>query len=55
MFKQGKPYVQIIPFKRESWKAAFDTVKNNNKNKFNYLSSLLNAYKDKIWFRKKWD
>jgi hypothetical protein len=55
IFTQGTPYVQIIPFKRESWKSKFSTFENNKKDQFNYLSELVNIYKKQIWFKKKWD
>lgn len=55
-FKQGTPYVQIIPFKREPWKfktKSFD--KNIMKNKFDFFSKIINRYKTLIWERKKWN
>tara|TARA_Y100001973_G_C5195672_1_gene334078 strand:- start:838 stop:1599 length:762 start_codon:yes stop_codon:yes gene_type:complete len=57
MFKQGTPYAQVIPFKRESWKSKFSEIdiSKNKKDKFNFLSSLHNVYKNKVWHRKKWE
>ena len=51
------PYAQVIPFKRQSWKSKFSTINinKNKKDKFNYLSSLYNVYKNKVWHRKKWE
>ena len=55
LFKQGMPYVQIIPFKRESWQSEIKSINNNLiKQKFQNLGSLINSYKEKIWLRKKW-
>jgi hypothetical protein len=53
---KGLPYVQIIPFKRDSWKMTFSK---SNKTKllsallFNQLR-LLNNYKKKFWSKKIW-
>jgi len=55
MFKQGTPYVQVIPFKRESWNFKIKAIDNNIvKQKFQNLGSLINSYKEKIWFKKTW-
>ena len=52
IIKRGTPYVQVIPFKRESWKM---TIKTKQKNS-NYMWPLqfLNNYKDRIWNKIKW-
>ena len=55
MFKQGTPYVQVIPFKRESWNFKIKAIDNNLlKKRFQNLGSLINSYKEKIWFKKTW-
>jgi hypothetical protein len=54
--KKGTPYVQIIPFKRNSWKM---TVKPRNQKEIQnsrlfYGLKVLNIYKDKYWNKKSW-
>jgi hypothetical protein len=54
--KKGTPYVQIIPFKRDSWKM---TVKPRKQKEIQnsylfYGFKLLNIYKDKYWNKKSW-
>jgi len=56
LIKKGTPYVQIIPFKRDSWKMKF---KKRNKrdieiNKISFNLKLLNFYKDRYWNKKSW-
>ena len=54
--KKGTPYVQIIPFKRESWKIVTKSRKQKeiqNARLF-YGLKLLNIYKDKYWYKKSW-
>lgn len=53
IFKQGLPYVQIIPFKRDSWRKKISTMK-KVKNNFRYFSKLLDRYKHLIWSKKTW-
>lgn len=52
VMKRGTPYVQVIPFKRDSWKM---TIKAKQTMK-NYLWPLqfLHNYKDRIWNKIKW-
>ena len=54
--KKGTPYVQIIPFKRDSWKMTIISRETNEiKNSRLFLKlSLLNVYKDKYWKKKSW-
>tara|TARA_R100000329_G_scaffold119587_1_gene98576 strand:- start:1668 stop:2039 length:372 start_codon:yes stop_codon:yes gene_type:complete len=56
IIKQETPYVQVIPFKRESWKMKI--VKQNtqqfNKKKLWYPFVVLNNYKNKFWHKKSW-
>jgi len=54
-FKQGTPYVQVIPFKRDSWKRKYSTIKINKGKRFSYFSSILNRYKKLIWKKKIWN
>lgn len=55
VIKKGTPYVQILPFKRDSWKM---TIKSRNQKEIQnsrifYGLKLLNIYKDKYWNKKK--
>jgi len=54
--KKGTPYVQIIPFKRDSWKMTFKSRKQKEiqNSRIFYGLSLLNRYKDKYWSKKSW-
>jgi len=54
--KKGTPYVQIIPFKRDSWemKTKSKEQKEIQRPKLFYNLSLLNTYKDKYWNKKSW-
>jgi hypothetical protein len=54
--KKGTPYVQIIPFKRESWKMIVKskTQKEIQNSRLFYGLKLLNIYKDKFWNKKSW-
>jgi hypothetical protein len=55
-FKKGTPYVQIIPFKRESWKMIIQSRKQKEikKSMFSYNLNLINVYKQKFWKKKLW-
>lgn len=51
LFKKGTPYVQIIPFKRESWKMDVD-AQDENKNsiiRLKYKLNVLNNYRKQHW------
>jgi hypothetical protein len=54
--KKGTPYVQIIPFKRESWKLELKPRKQKEiqNSKLFYGLKFLNVYKDKYWNKKSW-
>ena len=54
--KKGTPYVQIIPFKRDSWKMIFKSRKQKEiqNSRLFYTLKLLNIYKDKYWNKKLW-
>jgi len=56
IIKKGTPYVQIIPFKRDSWKIIFKSVKQKEvqNSRLFYGLKLLNVYKDKYWNKKSW-
>jgi hypothetical protein len=56
IIKKGTPYVQIIPFKRENWKAKFSkkTTKELFTFRMNYALKLLHNYKSRFWNKKSW-
>ena len=56
MIEKGTPYVQIIPFKRDSWKIKFKTreQKEVQNSRIFYGLKLLNIYKDRYWNKKSW-
>jgi len=56
IIEKGTPYVQIIPFKRDSWKMSLKPRKQaevQNSRLF-YTLKLINIYKDKYWNKKSW-
>tara|TARA_R110000787_G_scaffold150281_1_gene264166 strand:- start:2724 stop:3464 length:741 start_codon:yes stop_codon:yes gene_type:complete len=57
IIKKGTPYVQVIPFKRESWKMKIKSVLTNvlKKNKMFYNLQIIHVYKNKFWSKKKWN
>jgi hypothetical protein len=54
--KKGTPYVQIIPFKRDSWKMIVKSraQKEIQNSRLFYGLKLLNIYKEKYWNKKSW-
>jgi len=54
--KKGTPYVQIIPFKRDTWKMSFKSRKEKEvrNSRLFYPLKLLNNYKDRYWNKKSW-
>jgi len=60
VLKQGTPYVQVIPFKRQRWKMNLsfletkDAPKRNLKNTFKFHSKLYHVYKTRFWNKKSW-
>jgi len=54
--KKGIPYVQIIPFKRDSWKMSLKprNQKEVQNSRLFFGLKLLNIYKDKYWNKKSW-
>ena len=57
IIKKGTPYVQIIPFKRESWSMKIKSVSTNvlKKYKMFYELNIIHKYKNKFWNKKKWN
>lgn len=56
IIKKGTPYVQVIPFKRESWKikiSSFD-INKQIKETFIYNSTLIRKYQNLFWNKKTW-
>jgi len=54
--KKGTPYVQIIPFKRDSWKMTIKSRKQKEiqNSKLFFGLKIINTYKDKYWNKKSW-
>jgi len=54
--KRGTPYVQIIPFKRDSWKMQIKPEKQNKIQSASifYKLEILNNYKNNFWKKKSW-
>ena len=53
-FKQGMPYVQVIPFKRDSWYFEKEIIKPNFSKIFSYFSQFQDRYKKQNWVKKIW-
>jgi len=54
--QRGTPYVQIIPFKRESWKMKIEEYKGDPLiDRLTLLKLLWNNYKNNFWSKKKWN
>jgi hypothetical protein len=56
LLKKGTPYVQVIPFKRDTWKMKIigKTTEEIRKGKIFYNLSMLHIYKNKFWNKKSW-
>jgi hypothetical protein len=56
IIKKGTPYVQIIPFKRDSWKMVVKSRKQKEiqNSRLFYNLKLINIYKEKYWNKKSW-
>ena len=54
--KKGTPYVQVIPFKRESWKMVIEGKKSKGlvKERFGFSLKFLHKYKTLYWHKKSW-
>lgn len=56
IIKRGTPYVQCIPFKRESWKMKVqeqDELEKQENNFFQFVN-IINDYKNNVWSKKSW-
>jgi hypothetical protein len=56
LIKKGTPYVQIIPFKRDSWKMSIKSRKQKEiqNSRIFYALKVLNIYKERYWNKKSW-
>lgn len=58
VIKQGTPFVQVIPFKREEWSAEIINPEEANKEmvkqRLNLRSTFVNGYKNKMRSKKEW-
>jgi hypothetical protein len=54
--KKGTPYVQVIPFKRDSWKMIVKSRKQKEiqNSRLFYGLQILGTYKEKYWDKKSW-
>ena len=52
--KIGTPYVQVFPFKRDTWKMKITPKKDSTKSPFEIYTHILHNYKNKWWHRKSW-
>jgi hypothetical protein len=53
--KKGTPYVQVIPYKRESWNMEIKEEKQIVKKKFFYDLTFMQKYKNKFWNKVSWN
>lgn len=56
IIKRGTPIIQIIPFKRESWKMKIKETPREEfeLNFFKYSKQLMYTYKENFWSKKSW-
>jgi hypothetical protein len=54
VIKKGTPYVQVIPFKRDSWKMEITNNENYNERLFFESFTLIHTYKTRWWNKKSW-
>lgn len=57
VIERGTPYVQVIPFKRESWKMKIVEIEEEEKKMqdFNFHKKIMHNYKIFYWSKKKWN
>ena len=57
VIKKGTPYVQVIPFKRDSWKMTFKPIpqKEITASRIFYGLKILHNYKNRFWKKKSWN
>jgi hypothetical protein len=56
LIKRGTPYVQIIPFKRDSWEMSVQSIDETelNKKRAFFKKLITNTYKTFFWKKKSW-
>ena len=54
IIKEGTPYVQVIPFKRDSWKMKIRPKKNAEITRLSAVRSVFHSYKEYFWKKKSW-
>jgi len=56
IIKEGTPFVQVIPFKRDNWQMNLTCTKDTELQleKFKLFSKFINKYKNKWWYKKSW-
>tara|TARA_R100000005_G_scaffold96608_1_gene85105 strand:- start:8771 stop:9397 length:627 start_codon:yes stop_codon:yes gene_type:complete len=54
LMKKGTPYVQVIPYKKESWEMKVKEIKTAKKSTFLYPMKLLHNYKTSFWKKITW-
>ena len=56
IIKKGTPYVQIIPFKRESWKMSTAAINKKERDMYliDYWLGVLRVYQNKLWDKISW-
>ena len=58
MLEIGTPYVQVIPFRRKSWKMKIKGLTTNEivkvENSTGVKFDILHTYKDKFWSKPTW-
>ena len=54
IIKEGTPYVQVIPFKRDSWKMKIIPKKNAEITRLSAVRSVFHSYKEYFWKKKSW-
>ena len=55
LLKKGTPYVQVIPYKRESWNMEIKEKKQTVKKIFFYNLTFIQKYKNKFWNKVSWN
>jgi hypothetical protein len=58
--EKGTPYVQVIPFKRDSWKMSIEKMSENKdlnwtKNQNHFMNKILHYYKKFVWKKVSWN
>ncbi len=56
IIKKGTPYVQIIPFKRDSWEMSIEKIDSRElrKRRISFGLRMFNIYKNFFWRKKSW-